>query len=111
MIGHTLRIFTPCHSDDFIRCLKFFLFHNLEVTYDVHCSLRCYQCKFVEFVVLEEFISYLYYAFLSGSLACKVDSDCYLAFNVLEVKKIQCLIYVLCRNMVQHCAILQGAYH
>ena len=111
MVGHALRILASCYAYDLFWSLKLLLLHYLEVADDVHCSLWGDERKLVQFLVFEEFVGYLDDALLAVDLAGEVDADCDLAFNVLQSEKVECLIYILRRDVVKYSTVLQCAYY
>ena len=111
MVGHAFRIAAFCDAYYFLRHGELLLLHHLEVSDDVHGSLRCYEGKLVELLVLEELVLYLVDTLASLSLAVEVDSYGDLVPDALEVKQVQGLIYVFRRNMVQYGAVFQCAYY
>ena len=111
VVCYTFRIHASCYSDDFLRHINLLFLDHLEVADHIYCSIRSEKGKFVELVVLKELVLDLDDAFLSVSLARKVDTDGNLIFNTLEVKDAECLIYVFRRNMVQNGTVFQCAYY
>ena len=101
VVGHALRVLAFCDADDLLRSLELLLLHYLEVTDDIHCGIRCDQGQLVKFLVLEEYVGDLDDALLAMDLAGEVDADSDLALDILQIKEIQCLVYVFCRDVVR----------
>ena len=111
MIGHAFRVLAFCNAYDDLWHDDLFLFHYLEVTDYVDCGFRRDQSKFVQILILKEFVGNLDDALLAVDAAGEVCSDSDLAFDALEVKDVKSLIYVFSRDVVQNGTILPSAYY
>ena len=111
VVGHALRVLAFCDADDLLRSLELLLLHYLEVADHVDCRIRGDQRELVELLVFKEDVGDLDDALLAMDLAGEVDADRDLALDVLQVKEVQCLIYVFCRDVVQYGTVLQCAYY
>ena len=111
MVGHALRVLALGDSDYFCGSCKLLLLNYLEVTDDVDCRIWCYQRELIQFFVLEEYVGNLDDALLAVDLAGEVDADCDLAFDILQIEEVKCLLYVFSRDVVQYGTVLQCAYY
>ena len=111
MVRNTLRVPAFCNAVDFFWHYQLLFFHYLEVTYDVDCSLRCYECELVQLFIFEELVLDLDNTLFTEELAGKVDTDGDLILYALEIEDVQSLIYVFSGYMVEYRTILQCAYY
>ncbi len=111
VIGHAFRIAALYDAHDFLRDGEFLLLHDLEVADHIDSCIRSDECQSVQLLILEELVGNLDDSLLAMYFAGEVDTYGDLVLYFLQVKDVQCLIYVFSGYMVQYGTILQSAYY